>query len=205
MKTRRQRLKSSVLITIFVMVVLMDLTSTAFTQGIHKDLESSNARMRVQANYALMIGQEIIRFLDRFIAIYGQMAPESWFKDFTDGLLKNGNAPIIIQVFYYTPGEEFKIRIVPDFVEPLLQNLELTYRFEENMWLLVSGNLPASYDNPEELDLVIPICEKMVNEKTCKGKITEYCVFPHNVKTPNGKMYDPDWCPLWHEFVMPPQ
>ncbi|MDM8561098.1 hypothetical protein [Candidatus Parabeggiatoa sp. HSG14] len=36
-------------------------------------------------------------------------------------------------------------------------------------------------------------------------EISKYCNNPNGFKHPNGSLSDKEWCPVWHQFVMPPQ
>lgn len=37
----------------------------------------------------------------------------------------------------------------------------------------------------------------------CMRIITHYCQMPQGYKAPGGLLFDKDWCPAWHENVMP--
>ena len=226
MKTRQQKqqllkLKLKSLATSMTMVILLGSTTQVFpsaSTGYESDLDVSQARQITQINYALDVAQRIVYYLKAWRIKYKYAAPVNAIEDFTDVMLKSGKDSVIAGIDY-VPEQSFTILMHnTSFVEPQLQGKTYVYCFkvETGKWELY---LEESTDTTEEstamdtlkepsaiasMSPASPVIAETISMNYHMRAITRYCKNPAG-KGWGGWWLDSYWCPVWHDFVMPPE
>lgn len=167
----------------------------------------SEARTRLQADYAFKTGEEIINFLKAYRVQYQLAVPQATFNHFVDYLLKNGTDSIISAI-RYVPEQSFTVILQNNsFVEPELRGKTLGYRFLKNTWGFDSETSTVPQQIVDSQLYHWPILPPPpIDVEECKRIITDHCKSFHQSFPPYTPPLwtDSEWCPYWLFYVSPP-
>jgi hypothetical protein len=161
----------------------------------------SEARTRLQADYAFKTGEEIINFLKAYQVQYQQAVSQATFNHFVGYLLKKGTDPIISAI-QYVPEQSFTVILQNNsFVEPELRGKTLGYLFVKKTWVFDSetSTVPKLIvDSQDHIPYPIDVPESM-------EIITDHCQRFSCTIAPSQPLWDDSlWCCYWLNYVNPP-
>lgn len=176
------------------------------TQSLESHLveNKTEARIRLQADYAFKIGEEILNFLTAYRVQYQLAVPIAIFNHFVDYLLKNGTDPIISAI-KYAPEQSFTVILQnTPFVEPELRGKTLSYLFMKDTWVFDSKNSTVPQRIVDSQECHQPQRSYYWIVDTAEDIITEYCYSTGAQPIPAEVLWQSkEWCPYWLGLVNP--